>query len=912
MFTVSDPSYAPIAASGARNLIDMASISNEKPFLGFANGNDHATTTTTSMPPPPLAPASLACHHQQSFFRGTTNNASSNAANNASNGGTFRCYQQPHPPPLPPMPLKQPHYDHNYCATNNTRSSVSNADNYDTVDVPFMMMPAAVNSEQLLGTNGGIAQQQQQHQQKPHHLHPPPTTSTSSASASAVTNAPQQQHQQAPPPRPEQFTEITQMAMRGCELAERLAHTHRNRPCFKKIDSLCARMKQDLVRPDSVLANINSQGMAWAVKDFIFVFTRIINAWIIIKGYVYNTPDGLAKVKNALSPEFGESFVRWQQATMEFVDNLIKSFVNLDQMVQSQRNAFQKYDNMGNNCGGNNACSGGPKAMPSGGGGNMMGGGGGMQSGGNRKREAMNASGGSNGLGSADDHLMMIDETMADYMFKMFSLDASGGAGAAASTAAATAAQVGAAVASQQQHEQQQQQRNGICTGLEASAALLGSMLEHSPNGKSLVHGAETANCTVSPASINYLSNVIEDSEETQRQAMEKGTYFKTGLYNPLKKDLMLGCVLSSAADGAAKLGGANNPEPKSIFTQQSIAISASSSLNSSSIINANNSQNNCDMNNCGGGGGNQFASPPRILNRLQDLMCLDLGTSILGSGATASAAPMPKCELDRRCGPYVFGKPNAPAASATAASSEMLQSLLQPTQPNPNTNKIGDAAAIDAKLLEYLLTKICSLNEAKYFFAAQFTKNYVSSSCMLHAYAFGPFVIPSFLLSVAVPRLPIGRAQLRGPAHHRGEDANRRLRQRVRDRARSAPDRVQCAQLSAPAAAQLPHQHHCGLRQGAGVDSARNALRCVRFRAHYRHARRISAAAAAAAGERVVVADAGGLDDGSDVARVVDGIVAGRKSGRRHCSGVDGKFLSKLIKDSIVRKVHVRRGGLR
>jgi hypothetical protein len=74
------------------------------------------------------------------------------------------------------------------------------------------------------------------------------------------------------------------MALRGCEVAEQLANNHKKRPCFKKIDSLCARMKQDLVRPDNVLANINSQGIAWAVKDFIFVFTRIINAWLIIKG----------------------------------------------------------------------------------------------------------------------------------------------------------------------------------------------------------------------------------------------------------------------------------------------------------------------------------------------------------------------------------------------------------------------------------------------------------------------------------------------------------------------------------------------------------------------------------------------------------------------------------------------------
>ncbi|EDS44325.1 conserved hypothetical protein [Culex quinquefasciatus] len=135
----------------------------------------------------------------------------------------------------------------------------------------------------------------------------------------------------------EKFAALTEMAMQGCELAEQLATHHQKRPCFKKIDSLCARMKQDLIRPDSVLANINSQGIAWAVKDFIFVFTRIINAWIIIKGYVYNTPEGLERVQKVLSPDFLESFSKWQDSTIDFVDCLIKSFTNLDQMVQTQR-----------------------------------------------------------------------------------------------------------------------------------------------------------------------------------------------------------------------------------------------------------------------------------------------------------------------------------------------------------------------------------------------------------------------------------------------------------------------------------------------------------------------------------------------------------------------------------------------
>jgi hypothetical protein len=73
----------------------------------------------------------------------------------------------------------------------------------------------------------------------------------------------------------DQLAELTRIAMKGCDLAEDLSNSHKKRPCFKKIDSLAARLKQDLVRTDNVLANINSQGLAWAVKDFIFVFTRM-------------------------------------------------------------------------------------------------------------------------------------------------------------------------------------------------------------------------------------------------------------------------------------------------------------------------------------------------------------------------------------------------------------------------------------------------------------------------------------------------------------------------------------------------------------------------------------------------------------------------------------------------------------
>ncbi|KAH8281470.1 hypothetical protein KR054_000832 [Drosophila jambulina] len=138
--------------------------------------------------------------------------------------------------------------------------------------------------------------------------------------------------------------DITTISLQGCEIAERLASAHRNRPCFKKIDTLCGRLKQDLLRPDGVLANINSQGIAWAVKDFIFVFTRIVNAWVIMKGYVYNTPDGLNKIKDELPSGFMATFDSWQNETLALVEMIIKSFVNLDELLLKQKNSFVSKD----------------------------------------------------------------------------------------------------------------------------------------------------------------------------------------------------------------------------------------------------------------------------------------------------------------------------------------------------------------------------------------------------------------------------------------------------------------------------------------------------------------------------------------------------------------------------------------
>ncbi|XP_013104507.1 protein mitoshell [Stomoxys calcitrans] len=154
-------------------------------------------------------------------------------------------------------------------------------------------------------------------------------------------------------PSKAKLLELVRLALKGCSIAEGLAQEHRHRPCFKKIDCICARLKQDLMRPYGVLPNINSQGIHWGIKDFIFIFTRIVHAWIIAKGYVYDNSEGLNKVKSALSPDFLKSFVAWQDATITLIESLIKSFVNLDSLVQSHKNVNQKTAaqcTMDNNC----------------------------------------------------------------------------------------------------------------------------------------------------------------------------------------------------------------------------------------------------------------------------------------------------------------------------------------------------------------------------------------------------------------------------------------------------------------------------------------------------------------------------------------------------------------------------------
>lgn len=134
--------------------------------------------------------------------------------------------------------------------------------------------------------------------------------------------------------------QLQHIALSGCESAQRLFQAHSKRPYFKKIDLLCDRLKQDLTVTDKAVININSHGIAWAIKDFIFVFNRIINAWIIMRDYFYSTSEGMSCVKESMDPSFHKEFLIWQEATTALTKSLITSFENLHH--RDQRNGNRK------------------------------------------------------------------------------------------------------------------------------------------------------------------------------------------------------------------------------------------------------------------------------------------------------------------------------------------------------------------------------------------------------------------------------------------------------------------------------------------------------------------------------------------------------------------------------------------
>lgn len=129
-------------------------------------------------------------------------------------------------------------------------------------------------------------------------------------------------------------------ALEGCESSMKVFQAHSKRPYFKKIDLLFDRLKQDLVKTDKAVININSHGVAWAIKDFMFVFNRIISGWVIIRDYFYSQSEGMQCVKESIDPNFYQDFLEWQEATNKFTKSLMKSYENLN--ARDQRNGNRK------------------------------------------------------------------------------------------------------------------------------------------------------------------------------------------------------------------------------------------------------------------------------------------------------------------------------------------------------------------------------------------------------------------------------------------------------------------------------------------------------------------------------------------------------------------------------------------
>ncbi|XP_070497065.1 protein mitoshell [Chironomus tepperi] len=138
------------------------------------------------------------------------------------------------------------------------------------------------------------------------------------------------------------FYELQCFASNGCTFAESVAQSYRKRPCFKKIELLLSRLKQELNIHHNITSNINSQGTAWAIKDFIFVFSRIVNAWIIMRGYIYDKSKGLDDLRKDYDPNFCESFIEWQEATLKMMKALMGTVENFDVLTQNKSGNVNK------------------------------------------------------------------------------------------------------------------------------------------------------------------------------------------------------------------------------------------------------------------------------------------------------------------------------------------------------------------------------------------------------------------------------------------------------------------------------------------------------------------------------------------------------------------------------------------
>lgn len=121
----------------------------------------------------------------------------------------------------------------------------------------------------------------------------------------------------------------------GCEIAEKVAIRHQHRPCFKKIHDLCFRTRGEINRPFLTVANIHSQGVPWATKDFIYAYVRLINCWHLMKGYLQVKDGSLGNINRELTSDFRACYSVWEHATRDLTEHMIRIFSNLDSNVSN-------------------------------------------------------------------------------------------------------------------------------------------------------------------------------------------------------------------------------------------------------------------------------------------------------------------------------------------------------------------------------------------------------------------------------------------------------------------------------------------------------------------------------------------------------------------------------------------------
>lgn len=144
--------------------------------------------------------------------------------------------------------------------------------------------------------------------------------------------------------------ELTKFIVEGCLKAETIAVRNQHRPCFKNIKHLCTRTRTDILKPRTTVANIHSQGIPWATKDFIFAFVRLINCWYILKGYLDDHDGSLGKIEATLTTDFKECYQKWQSLNKEMISYLINIFVSLDNGITVQNaEIFSSFNQLHNN-----------------------------------------------------------------------------------------------------------------------------------------------------------------------------------------------------------------------------------------------------------------------------------------------------------------------------------------------------------------------------------------------------------------------------------------------------------------------------------------------------------------------------------------------------------------------------------